>query len=114
MISLSTIEASTNEGIVLEYDDSADYRENTSRITRVKTLDGGVHITHSGVVDGDRTLRVDADIIETLSDILWDFYNDNTFIHVSTQEGFYIAAISEMQITNNRIKMIILIKSKEA
>jgi hypothetical protein len=114
MISLSTIAASSLEGILIEEDGEADYRDNTARVSRVKTLDGGVHITHSGTVDGDRTLRVNAVVNEAETDILWALFNGSTFIHVSTKDGFYVAVISELKIDQGNIKMIIIIKSKEA
>lgn len=114
MISISTIAASTNEGILIEQDNDADYRDNTSRVTRVQTLDGGVHITHSGTVDGDRTLLVDGTLSEAQAAVLWDLYSSVTFVHVSTPEGFYIAVIQDLKINNGRIKMTILIKSREA
>lgn len=114
MISISTIEASTNGGILIEQDNDADYRNNVSRVTRVKTLDGGVHITHSGIVDGDRALLVDGILSETEAATLWDLYRNNTFIHVSTADGFYIAVIQDLKIDNGKIKMTILIKSREA
>ena len=113
MITLSTIEASDFEGIVIQDDTPGDYRENVARVHRVKTLDGGVHISHLGVSDGDRTLTVTARINEAQAAVLWAFYQDSTFVHVGTPGGFFIAVIKDLEINNGKIKMTILIKERE-
>lgn len=99
---------------MIEDDDNADYRNSIARITRTKTLDGGAHITHSGAPDGDRTLLVNGRITEASAAALWTLHRANTYLHVSTNEGFYVAAIQELKIDNGRIQMTIYIKTKEA
>ena len=113
MISISTLIPTTNGSIFID-DYQADYRENTARATRTKTLDGGVYINHCGVSDGDRTLNVEAVVTRAQSDGLWALFQAQTYINVSTSDGFFIATIKSLKVNSGKIKMTLWIKSKES
>lgn len=112
MISISTITADT-AGMV-SIDTELDPRENTARVSRTKTLDGGVYINNSGFCDGDRTVRVSAGVTEAQAETLWYIFKNYTSIHLATSDGFYLAVIETLKINNGDMNMTILIKSKES
>jgi len=112
MIAISSVTQDTAGSVVFS-DKRMDYKENTARISRIKTLDGGVYITNSGVSDGDRTLNVSAKITEAQAIILWHIFETYTFIYAAISDGVFYAAISGMAIKNGVLEMTILIKSKE-
>ena len=111
MLTISTITASITGNV--ELDANAEYRENIARVSRKKTLDGGVYIAHSGVTDGDRTISVETSITENQAERLWYIFNNYTFINLGTPDGFFLAVISSLKIKDGKIKMSIMIKSKE-
>lgn len=111
MIAISTITQDISGSVVLYTD--ADFRENSARVSRVKTLDGGVVITHSGVADGDRTIDIDTKISKAQADSLWYIFNNYTSIHISIGDGFFIGAISNLSVINGKLKMSIMIENRE-
>jgi len=113
MISISSIDYSDDDHVLID-DTLADYRVNTARVARVKTLDGGVHIGLSGVSDGDRTLSVAAVVSGADGATLWAIFRAGRQVHVSTPDGFYIAVIQALQINNGYANITIFVKSKEA
>jgi hypothetical protein len=112
MISVSTVISDTSGNVVIK-GTADDYRENAARISRIKTLDGGVHITNAGTSDGDRSLIVRSRISQSQEDLLWYIFNSYTFVHVSVRDGFYYAAISDLEIKNGAVRMTILLNNKE-
>lgn len=112
MIFISTIVRDPGGAVLIDTD--LDPRENTARVSRTKLLDGGVYINNSGVSDGDRTVRVSAEITQDQADILWYIFNNYTMVHLSTSDGFYKAAIQTLKTDNGQMTMTILINSKES
>ncbi len=112
MIGISTITADINGSVII--DDTTDYRDADARISRAKTLDGGVYINNSGVSDGDRTLRVRAKVTKTQGDTIWYIFNNYTAVHVAIDDGFYKAAISRVSIDNGALDMAIYLEIKES
>jgi len=111
MIAISTITQDISGNIELPI--AADFRKNAARVSRVKTLDGGVYITHSGVSAGDRNINIDTIVTESQAGTLWYIFNNYTFINVSVQDGFFLAVIDSLEIKNGKLKMSIMIKSQE-
>ena len=64
MVSI-TSRTGTSEGVIFAELPSSKFKKVEPRITKSRTLDGGVYIDHRGVVEGDRELeiraRLDAD-----------------------------------------------------
>lgn len=111
MISISTITKNDNGNVVINT--NGDFRDNSARTYRVKTLDGGVYIGHSGVSYGDQTLSIRTSITTEQENVLWDIFNNNTFVSVSNNIGIFLAVISSLKIENGFATMTILIKNKE-
>ena len=111
MIAISTITQDLSGNVELQV--SADFRKNTARVSRVKTLDGGVYITHSGVSTGDRDVSINAPVTEAQAEKLWYIFNNYTFINISIKDGFFLAIIDALEIKNDNIKMKIMLKSQE-
>ncbi len=113
MIGISTLTQNAEGHLVIHEKKSSALDEHPARVSRTKTLDGGVHINHFGVSDGDRTLS----IVARLSDADWSklvtIHKTETFIHVSCQDGFYEAVISDVRRKNADTVINILIKQKE-
>ena len=110
MIGISTLTADTNGHAIIDTD--IDIRDNTSRVSRVKTLDGGVVVTHSGYSDGDITVNIEAEISTTVSDTLWYIFRNHSYINLASKEGVFLSVIRSLKIDNGKMKMTILIKSR--
>jgi len=113
MISISAITQNTSGSIVINYDLESDIRNNTARISRIATLDGGSTITHSGYSDSDRTLSISGRINKTNSEVLWDLFENETFMLFSINDGLYLGVIQSLDIDNGELSLTILIKNKE-
>jgi len=113
MISISTFTQNTSGAIVIKENASSKLKENISRVSRSKTLDGGVHIIHSGVSDGDRTLKIKSRISLSNENILWAIYNDETFLLISFTDGLYNGVIENMKINKGDLNMTFLILESE-
>ena len=112
MISISTATADPLGHVII--DTNIDIRENTARVARTKTLDGGVYIQNSGFSDGDRTVRVSTRITEEQSATLWYIFSNYTSIHLATPDGLYLAVIKTLKLDNGKMTITILIESKES
>lgn len=111
MISISTTSSYNKGNVVIPGD--FNLKENTARITRTKTLDGGVYIYHAGVSEGDRTLKIDTKISESIEDKLWYIFNNFTSVLVSIPSGIYLAAIKKIKSEYGLLTMTIYFKNKE-
>jgi len=107
-----SITSSTRSAIIKELKTS-DLHSTTARVSRAKTLDGGVSITHSGTTDGDRTLKIKAKITKTQSDALWAIYNNDTFIQIAFSDGVFYGVIENFKTNNGNLDMTILIKERD-
>jgi len=111
MISINTTTSDTNGSILINT--VADIRDNTARISRTKTLDGGVVINNSGFSAGDMTLRISERISESKAAVLWYIFQNYTSILLSTNAGLFLAAIQSLKPNNGKMTMTILIESEE-
>ncbi len=114
MIAISTLTQNSDGHLVIHEKKSSDMNNLPGRVSRTKTLDGGVYINHSGVADGDRTLSVIASMTETDRARLVNIHKTETFIRVTTSDGVYQAAISSVRRNNADTVITILIKEKES
>jgi len=113
MIGISTLTQNTAGDLVIHEKYSSQLNDIQARITRTKTLDGGVYINHSGVSDGDRTLRIIADMSESDYEKLINIHKTETFINISMTCGVYLAVISNIRKQYPDTVITILIESKE-
>jgi len=84
-------------------------RENSRRLTRTKTLDGGVVITDSGFSHGDRTFEVAISSTSALWSSLWAIFQNSLWITVSSEEACFLAKMEDLKERNGKITMKILI-----
>lgn len=90
----------------------ADLRAGQRRISRSKTLDGGVVITDSGFAHGDRTLRIN--VKSSLVDWqgLWALFQDTALIYISMDDGCYSGVMESLADKGDKIAMTIFLKEK--
>lgn len=112
MISITTTTYDPNGNVILHELPSSDLGSRSARVSRVATLDGGSVITHSGTTHGDRTFKIEARITEADEAVLNHIYENHTFIHISTKEGFFSGTIESLNTSNGDLKMVVLIKEK--
>ena len=112
MISITTSEPGTNDAIIIKnYKTASQLRQGFARISKTKTLDGGVVVIHNGFADGDRAINVNAILSKTDADILWNIFTTQTFVTVAIEDGVYNAVIKSLNI-KNKVSMTIEFESK--
>jgi len=112
MLSIITIEQSENGAVDIHEDRTSELKAMTARVTRTKTLDGGVAIVHSGFSHGDRTLNIKAECSQDQADALEAIFRQETLVYISTRDGFYSGAISYLSTENGELAMTVLLKEK--
>ncbi len=80
------------------------------RVARQKTLDGGVVIDNQGFVAGDMTLSIFCELSEVDEASLRSLVESETLIHISTNYGFFTAAIENYTNDNGAVEMSVLLK----
>ena len=113
MISISTLTANINGNVVFQEDPDSILNDKAARISRTKTLDGGVFIDHRGFVDGDRTLTIQAQVTEAKETILAALFEDYTSLLFVVNKEVFLGSIKSQKINNGSLEMTVLIKSKE-
>ena len=110
MISISTIEATTDGEVDFEELPTSIFRATPARVVKAQTLDGDVVIDHRGFVTGDQEFTIKANIDETTADKLWAIYKANTFIYLSCKEGFFKGVMSNMKVDNGELNLTFFVK----
>ena len=87
-------------------------RDQMRRVSRTKTLDGGVVITDGGVSAGDRTFDIALASDNTKWGILQALFNNALWVTVSTDEACFLAKINNIAEADGKIRINILIKEK--
>ena len=114
MIGISTLTQNSDGYLIIHEKKTSRFNDHPARVTRTKTLDGGVYINHSGVTDGDRTLNVVANLSNTDRAMLMNIHETETLIRIAIPDGMYQAAISSIRQQKADTIIIILIKEKES
>jgi len=114
MISISSISIDNNDYGNVIIKDYIDNRENQSRLNRYSTLDGGTVITHSGVTEGDRIIKINSSIDKSDSNKLWDMFKTETFFLISIPDGVFLSSIKSLKLEPGIVKATIYIKNKES
>jgi hypothetical protein len=114
MIGISTLTQNSDGHLVIHEKKSSVLNDHPARVSRTKTLDGGVYINHSGVSDGDRTLNVVALMSESDRARLLNIHKTETFVRVAIPDGVFQAAISSVRQQKADTVITILIKEKES
>lgn len=99
---------------VIAFESYQDFKSNTARVNRQKTLDGGAYINHAGVSAGDMTFNISKTITEAQAETMWYIFENYTLLNIATDDGFFTGAIESLQINNGAMTCAVLIQSKEA
>ena len=110
MVSISTIEVTTDGEVEFEELPTSIFRATPARVVKAQTLDGDVVIDHRGFVTGDQEFTIKAKLDETTSDKLWNIYKTQTLVDLSCKEGFFRGVISDMQIDNGELNLTFFVK----
>lgn len=88
-------------------------KENTRRLTRSATLDGGCVITDSGYSDGDQTFSFAfTNVTEDICDRLWAFFKSESMVNLSVHDGFFTGYLKSVSIKGGDVKISFLVKEK--
>jgi len=104
MVSI-TSRTGTSDGVIFQELPSSRFKEITPRITKSKTLDGGVYIDHRGVVEGDLEFDIRARLDEEESAALELLHKNETLVNIACVQGFFLGAISYLSIDNGELDM---------
>lgn len=91
------------------YEDT-DIRSSDRRLSRTKTLDGGVVITDGGRAAGDRTFSIACQSEESIWNTLRGIAA-NTWVTVSTDEACFKGKVQSLKEQNGKISITIMIES---
>ena len=88
--------------------------EVTRRVSRTKTIDGGVTIQDSGSSQGDRTFVLNIDSIDKVTADKATYLTENySELYLATEEGYFIGVIERFYIKTGGVGSItMLVKSK--
>ena len=96
--------------MIVPLHEDTDIRSAERRLSRVKTLDGGVVITDGGRTAGDRTFSIacqsDESIWNTLRGIA-----ANSWVTVSTDEACFKGKVQKLSEKNGKISIEVMIES---
>lgn len=109
MIAISTITQNTSGAVVLHGFLKTD-RDNTGRVNRTATLDGGCVIDNQGFSDSDRTIAGSFEIDKTTGDLLWAIFEASPMVNLALDHGFYRAAFSSLKVDNGIADFSLLIQ----
>ena len=105
----------TYSPVVIQRDELCITGEQVARVSQQATLDLGAVIVHGGVSAGDRTFLIEAQMTEAEETSLKAlFTNGVNGCIVSTKDGVFFGAISDVKARRGRVKANILIKEKDS
>jgi hypothetical protein len=84
-------------------------RGNARRVTRTKTLDGGVVIVDGGICDGDRTLKIAATATAALWTSLWAVFQGAALVTITTEEACFLAKVEDIAEDGEKITIKALV-----
>ena len=94
------------------YQSGSDIRKGTARVNKSKTLDGAVVILHNGFVEGDRNMRIKAQVTEAERAVLWSIFSTQTFVNIAFEEGVFNGVIQTLNDDGGQVSMGIEFKEK--
>lgn len=111
MISISKITQATQNGSLIIWESKkSKIRDAAARVSRTATLDGGAVIEHLGFSDGDRSFEISAKLSQSQSEVLWSIFTNQTFLNISTEDGFFYGSIERCKVDNGIAKLTFLVK----
>ena len=113
MVSITSITGST-DGVIFEELKRSSFKRVRPRVTKSRTLDGGVYVDHRGVVDGDREFEIEAILDEATATALQNIHENESLVHIACLQGFYTGAISFLEIDNGFLRMTFWVSDQVA
>jgi hypothetical protein len=113
IVSISTLEFDIHGSVAFGVGEDSDLMQNSRRITRRATLDGGCSIVDQGFSHGDRKLDIrTTSITRDEFDVLWHIFKTYSIINVALKEGCFRAAIQSVRKHRDTTTLLILVKEK--
>lgn len=112
MIIITTQVADTKGMVQFQESSESTLGDWTARVSRTKTLDGGVWINNSGTVDGDRTLAIKAELTGEQADALEYIYRNYQTVDLSCSKGLFSGSIYTLGLNNGELNMKFYVKEK--
>jgi len=95
MISI-TSKTGSSDGLIFEELPTSKLRDLVPRVTKAKTLDGGVVYDHRGMITADREFTIRAKLTEAQATALQEIVENETYVNFSSSEGFFEGVISSV------------------
>lgn len=96
MISFSALTLDLNGELIVNELPTSNIQGLVRRVSKTKTLDGGVWVEDSGYQDADRTVLIEINTDAAIYDRLRYFIENYAQVSLSTRMGFNIAAINNV------------------
>ena len=87
-------------------------RSGERRLSRRKTLDGGVVITDGGFSEGDRSMSVQVTSTEDLWAALWYFFQNVNQVVISADGACYLGMLERVSEADGIVSLNMMIKEK--
>jgi len=104
MISI-TSKTGSSEGVIFEELPGSKFKDLVPRVTKSKTLDGGVVYDHRGMVTADREFNIRALLTEAQTAALQTIIENETYVNLSCADGFFEGVISRAKINIGKLDM---------
>ena len=112
MIGIATTTSNATGAMIIREKPESDLNNYPARVSRYATLDGGAVIVHGGYSDGDRTLKVLADMSESDEGTLLNIHQTETLLNISIADGVFSGAIERFFCKGGAVELTILLKEK--
>lgn len=109
MITISKL--TSGDSIVIDEKPNSILYDATARVSKTKTLDGGVVVDHRGFAVGDRTVEIKCELSATDEATLRTLFENETIVYISTKDGFYSGAIERLRGGYGNIEFAISLKA---
>lgn len=112
MIGIFSQTSDPNGSIVIPVHPDSRIRRGSRRVTRTKTLDGGVVLNDEGFSHGDRDLDIVTEYCESTWNVLWNLVQNHSQVIFTLFEGIFSGVIERIEEDEGLIRISVLIKEK--
>lgn len=109
-LSMTTMSTGSAASVIIKENPASKTRNERARVSRYATLDGGSVIDHQGFSDGDRTFDIRASMSADEAELLWSMFRSQTYLNISTRDGFFYGVIESMDDDSGKVSLSILVK----
>ena len=104
MISI-TSKTGSSEGVIFDELPGTKFKDLSPRVTKSKTLDGGVVYDHRGMVTADREFNIRALLSKVQTEALQTIIENETYVNLACEEGFFEGVISRAKINAGNLDL---------